>query len=363
MQVTASDPSINMPSYLTLQIQTLMPIEIGSNIEITIPVDFTIENGALESVTTLGSSLDSDPTWTYDDATRTISVTAANIRTISSLGFMTFVVGPVINPGQSNPTESFTYLISDPQGAPVEQALDGITFQATAGGFASAILVEADAYTINKSNVAYTFTFQPQDDFNSNAIMKLVLPSQLYINEAAYIQTTEGAISNSQDLVTVLFNRIVYIYNAFPSGYTAGAPFTFKLKGFTNPQNSQPTDSFEVKIFYEEYTNEVSHYLGQDLVFTATASTDITLESYLTESMTGESQTNFTIVGNMGDEDYTIEKQSYLKVFIPKDFQIDNALRVASTCIPLWGFSDELLCEVVATSLGYNLFVRNGFDS
>ena len=138
--------------------------------------------------------------------------------------------------------------------------------------------------------------------------MKLVLPSQLYINEAAYIQTTEGAISNSQDLVTVLFNRIVYIYNAFPSGYTAGAPFTFKLKGFTNPQNSQPTDSFEVKIFYEEYTNEVSHYLGQDLVFTATASTDITLESYLTESMTGESQTNFTIVGNMGDEDYTIEK-------------------------------------------------------
>ena len=120
MQVTASDPSINMPSYLTLQIQTLMPIEIGSNIEITIPVDFTIENGALESVTTLGSSLDSDPTWTYDDATRTISVTAANIRTISSLGFMTFVVGPVINPGQSNPTESFTYLISDPLGAPIE---------------------------------------------------------------------------------------------------------------------------------------------------------------------------------------------------------------------------------------------------
>ena len=97
-----------------------MPIEIGSNIDITIPVDFTIENGVLDSVTTMGSSLDPNPVWTYDDATRTISVTSANIRTVSSLGFLTFVVGPVINPGQSNPTESFTYLITDPLGAPVE---------------------------------------------------------------------------------------------------------------------------------------------------------------------------------------------------------------------------------------------------
>ena len=56
------------------------------------------------------------------------------------------------------------------------------------------------------------------------------------------------------------------------------------------------------------------------MIFTATASTDITLDSYLTESMTGESQTNFTIVGNMGNKELTIEKQSYLKVFIPKDF-------------------------------------------
>ena len=42
-------------------------------------------------------------------------------------------------------------------------------------------------YTINKQNVAYTFTLQPQDDFDSTAIMKIVLPTQLYIGDGAFI--------------------------------------------------------------------------------------------------------------------------------------------------------------------------------
>ena len=44
----------------------------------------------------------------------------------------------------------------------------------------------------------------------------------------------------------------IYIYNCFKTGYVAGAPFKFKLKGFRNPQNIQPTDSFKLKIFYTE---------------------------------------------------------------------------------------------------------------
>ena len=48
---------------------------------------------------------------------------------------------------------------------------------------------------------------------------------------------------------------------------------------------------------------------------------------------------------------------------IPRDFKIDDATRVASTCIGLWGFSDEIQCDITINSFGYDLFVRNGFDS
>ena len=38
----------------------------------------------------------------------------------------------------------------------------------------------------------------------------------------------------------------------------------------------------------------------------------------------------------------SIEKQSYLKVKIPSEFTIRNEARVASTCVTLYGFSDEI---------------------
>ena len=88
----------------------------------------------------------------------------------------------------------------------------------------------------------------------------MILPKQLYIVDNADIYNTSGDIEGGSATTEILFNRIIYISNAFPSGYTAGTPFSFTMRGFTNPANSQPTDSFEVKIYYEEYTNEVSHY-------------------------------------------------------------------------------------------------------
>ena len=174
--------------------------------------------------------------------------------------------------------------------APVEEVLDGITFTASAGGFAIAEIT-ASNYTINKENVEFTFTLQPQDEFISTAVLKLVLPTQLYIKETAALIATTGVMSKDGATVEVLFNRIVYIYNAFPNGFVPtepGSPFSFTLQGFRNPQNSQPTDSFEVKIFYQELTNEVSHYQGLNLFFQAEASHAISLESYLTEDLTGE---------------------------------------------------------------------------
>ena len=136
----------------------MIPVDAGSNVVITIPTDFTVDSATLTTLTTLGSQMNTSPTWSYDDATRTLTVESFNTVSISSLGFITIVVGPVINPSETQPTGTFTYQIFDPQNAPVSEVLDGITFTASAGGFAVATL-EADNYTINKENVALTFTF------------------------------------------------------------------------------------------------------------------------------------------------------------------------------------------------------------
>ena len=83
--------------------------------------------------------------------------------------------------------------------------------------------------------------------------------------------------------------------------------FDITLNGFTNPSTTQPSDSFELSIFYEEGVNEVSHYLGSALTVTATASKALEVSASLTETKTGEIQTLMTITGTM-DPDNPIEK-------------------------------------------------------
>lgn len=87
--------------------------------------------------------------------------------------------------------------------------------------------------------------------------------------------------------VDVLFNRIIYVYDAFPNGLTEIQTFEIQLSDFINPSTTQETDSFEFKIFYEENVSEVSVYQGTQKTFKATPSEAITLstpksESYLT---------------------------------------------------------------------------------
>lgn len=82
---------------------------------------------------------------------------------------------------------------------------------------------------------------------------------------------------STQATTRVLFNRIVYISNAFPSGNPQGEAFGFKLSGFKNPLSVSETDSFKVSIFYEEDIDVVSNYFGRELTFKATPSNAIDL--------------------------------------------------------------------------------------
>lgn len=182
-------------------------------------------------------------------------------------------MGLVTNPSQTEPTATFTYKLFDPSNNIVEESTTDISFTATAGGFGT-ISVSADKTKINEDLVKYTFTMRPQDTFTSDAIIKITCPTQIDVDSEANVSGgTGGLIDTATANTDVKFNRIIYIYDAFPSGMAEVTTFDIEVSGFTNPSTTQPTDSFKVKIFYTEDTNEVSNYSGSALTFTATPST------------------------------------------------------------------------------------------
>ena len=133
------------------------PLPADSNIEITIPDDFNVTNIDAGAVTLLGSNFNDDPEATFDPITGRLTVSKINIVPLKSGDFIYVVVGPVVNPTDTEPTSSFSYLITDNLGNSVETVDTGITFSASAGGF-SVIELEMDLLTINEPDTSYTFT-------------------------------------------------------------------------------------------------------------------------------------------------------------------------------------------------------------
>ena len=113
---------------------------------------------------------------------------------LKSGDFIYVVVGPVTNPTDTEPTSSFTYLITDNLGSPVETVDSGISFTAAAGGF-SVIEMDMDIKTINEPGVSYTFTLQPQDDFDSTAKVKLSLPSEVSVSDAVELTSVSDGLN------------------------------------------------------------------------------------------------------------------------------------------------------------------------
>jgi hypothetical protein len=72
--------------------------------------------------------------------------------------------------------------------------------------------------------------------------------------------------------VTVYYNRVVTIENAFPNGYQAGDQIKFILTGVTNPPTTDLTGSITLKIYYTEQTSEINVYNGNELTFKAVPS-------------------------------------------------------------------------------------------
>ena len=140
-----------------IKIANVNPLPAESNIEITIPDDFDVTNIDAGAVTLLGSNFNSDPEATFDPETGRLTVSKINIVPLKSGDFIYVVVGPVTNPTDTEPTSSFSYLITDNLGNSVETVDTGITFTASAGGF-SVIELEMDILTINEPNTSYTFT-------------------------------------------------------------------------------------------------------------------------------------------------------------------------------------------------------------
>ena len=140
-----------------IKIANVNPLPAESNIEITIPDDFDVNFIDAGAVTLLGSNFDSYPLATFDPETGRLTVSKINSVPLKSGDFIYVVVGPVTNPTDTEPTSSFSYLITDNLGNSVETVDTGITFSASAGGF-SVIELEMDILTINEPGASYTFT-------------------------------------------------------------------------------------------------------------------------------------------------------------------------------------------------------------
>ena len=169
----------------------------------------------------------------------------------------------------------------------------------------------------------------------------------------------------SSSVTEVLFNRIIYIRNAFRNGLQVPQAFDIIISGFTNPATTQATDSFHVSILYEsqDTVSEISVYVGNALTVVAEPSTALKVSATMTETLTGQMQSEFVISGEM-ELLNSIEKQAYLKVDLPASFSIENFDRVASTCTRLTGFSDEISCSFEANQKPeITLVVKGGFDS
>lgn len=114
---------------------------------------------SITTVGTLGNALRNPVDFEVDQLTRIVSIKKFNSQYIPSREFIYFQVGPVTNPSQTDESATFTYRIFDPVENTIEEVLAGITFTATAGGFADASVV-ASEYLINESNVDFTFTMR-----------------------------------------------------------------------------------------------------------------------------------------------------------------------------------------------------------
>lgn len=140
------------------------------------------------------------------------------------------------------------------------------------------------------------------------------------------------------------------------------------MRGFTNPATVEPTDSFEIAIFYEEGVNEVSRYDGNALSIQASPSPKIQMNVKLSPGKRHGSSTGFLnsmfIVEAETLGERPIQMGSYVEVFIPSEFKIVDADRVASSCTTRSGFSDEIACSFVqADKSGAVIRVTGGFDS
>ena len=80
------------------------------------------------AVRLLGSNFADNPEATFDPIERKLVVKKINVVPLKSGDFIYVNVGPVINPTDTEPTSSFTYLITDNLNNPVETVDSGIVF-------------------------------------------------------------------------------------------------------------------------------------------------------------------------------------------------------------------------------------------
>jgi hypothetical protein len=119
--------------------------------------------------------MNSNPTYTLSTDKRTISITAFNNDYLESGAYIYIIISTLVNPSSTSETSSFSITILDSSNSQIETISSNVVYQATPG-LIDSVIVTSDKYYINYNLSHYTFSFIPQDSFNTSAIIYIVFP-------------------------------------------------------------------------------------------------------------------------------------------------------------------------------------------
>ena len=132
--------------------------------------------------------------------------------------------------------------------------------------------------------------------------------------------------------LSVLWNQVVEIRGAFLRPVSKDAVLKFAVTSVTNPISTRESQSIQVKLFYEEYTAEITSYLGNNMRVKATPSlNEMEMQVQLSTQLTGQIP-SMTISVQVPRQ---VERQAYLLVDLPGEYIIQELGRVASSCTAL----------------------------
>ena len=248
--VSADDNTVNARATLGLNVLNFNPLVPGCSLRITFPPEFKFDTQTQVAVKTMGGSLKAQPETSFDYTLKTLLVKQFNTNYLGQYQQSYFEISGAQNPSNVKPTRSFKVELLDPASQVIEYVDQGVTFEASTGSFRQ-VQLSLSTSEIGATNVAYTFTLEPQSPFTKDGVLEIVFPDQIQLDPVLLKLKSESALVSAEKATLKVQNqKSLVVSGAFQQGYPGQGVLSFTVQGVTNPSSSKPTASFQFKLYY-----------------------------------------------------------------------------------------------------------------